>query len=381
MKLALVLERFDPERGGLEHWAWQWSEWLLAHGSEVAVVAVDVRAELARERLSLHALGGADSRLALGQRVERFLGRLRVDLVHDLGVGWRYDLLQPQFGTRLADDRQVLRSLPAWRRLRARASRTRRRRLADIRQLERRQYVDNAGHVVAVSEMTRRDLCRAHGLRADRVSVIHNGVDTARFQPAADGERSRLRRRGGWTDQVVLLFAAHNPALKGLGTVLRALAQVRSPRLHLLVTGRAPVAAYAALAARLGLAGQVTFAGFVPDVREAFAVADAFVQPTFYDPCSLVLLEAAASGLPVLTSRRNGAAELFRDGHSAWIVDDPADARATATRIVSFLDPVVRQRMAAAARAVARRASADAAFAALFALCQARAGRATGRRP
>lgn len=381
MKLALVLDRFDPQRGGLEHWAWQWTEWLLARGAEVTVVAADVRRELARERLALHALGAAESRLAFGQRVADFLATLRVDLVHDLGVGWRYDLLQPQFGTRLADDRQTLRTLPAGRRWRARLSRARRRRLADIRQVERRQYGDHAGHVVAVSEMTRRDLHRLHGLRADRVSVIHNGVDAERFRPPAIDERARLRQRGGWSDQVVLLFAAHNPALKGLGTVLRALARLAAPHVHLLVTGRAAVDGHAALAARLGVARQVTFAGFVPDVRAAFAVADAFVQPTFYDPCSLVLLEAAASGLPVLTSRCNGAAELFRDGESAWIVADPADARATAARIATFLDPAVRQRMGAAARAAARAASAQAAFAALFALCQARAGQTTGRRP
>jgi UDP-glucose:(heptosyl)LPS alpha-1,3-glucosyltransferase len=380
MKIALILDRFDPQRGGLEHWAWQWTEWLLARGCAVEVVAAEVRRDLARQRLSLHALGFADSRLAFAQRIEAFLDQVRVDLVHDLGVGWRYDVLQPQFGTRLADDRQALRAVPIGRRLRARWSRARRRRLADIGAVERRQYVDNPGHVVAVSEMTRQDLHRIHGLAAERVSVIHNGVDVERFRPPETGERDRLRRRDGWTDRVVLLFAAHNFALKGLATVLRALARLKSPRLQLLVTGRGPIDAYAALAQRLGVSGQVTFAGFVPDVRAAFTVADAFVQPTFYDPCSLVLLEAAASGLPLLTSRFNGAAELFRDGESAWVVDDPADAGQTASRLATFLDPSIRARMAAAAQAVARRATADAAFDALLALCEARADRLSGGR-
>ncbi|MDX2167211.1 MAG: glycosyltransferase family 4 protein [Deltaproteobacteria bacterium] len=374
MHLALVLDRFDPDRGGLEHWAWQWTQWLLARGHAVSVVAAAVRADLQRPGLALYALGEADSRLALGARVAACLADLRVDLVHDLGVGWRYDLLQPQFGSRLVNDRQQLRALSGWQRLRARASRHRRRRLADLRALERRQYVAQRGHVVAVSEMTKRDLCSAHGLAAERVTVIHNGVDAARFAAPQPAVRQRLRQRGGWADQVVLLFAAHNFPLKGLETVLRALARLRTPRLHLLVTGRGPVAAYAARATQLGIAGQVTFAGVVPDVREAFAVADAFVQPTFYDPCSLVLLEAAASGLPLLTSRRNGAAELFRDGASAWIVADPADAGETARRLETFLDAATRARMGAAAHAVAQRATADAAFATLFALCEARRG-------
>ncbi|HRI53768.1 MAG TPA: hypothetical protein PLW65_26680 [Pseudomonadota bacterium] len=62
MKIALILDRFDPQRGGLEHWAWQWTEWLLARGCGVEVVAAEVRRDLARQRLSLHALGFADSR-------------------------------------------------------------------------------------------------------------------------------------------------------------------------------------------------------------------------------------------------------------------------------------------------------------------------------
>ena len=112
MRLALVLDRLDPDRGGLEHWAWQWATWLLDRGHEVTVIASEGRADLAREGLCLHALGFAQSRIAFAERVGAFLDRLRVDLVHDLGVGWRYDLIQPQFGTRLSDDRRNLLSLP-----------------------------------------------------------------------------------------------------------------------------------------------------------------------------------------------------------------------------------------------------------------------------
>jgi UDP-glucose:(heptosyl)LPS alpha-1,3-glucosyltransferase len=378
MHLALVLDRFDPDRGGLEQWAWQWTQWLLARDCAVTVVSAQARADLAwSERLRRREVGFADSRVALAERLDTAVAGLGADLVHDLGSGWRYDVLQPQFGSRLADDRQSLRALSTYSRLRVRVSRHRRQRLADICLLERRQYIGNPGHVVAVSDMTRRDLQRTHGVSADRISVIHNGVDASRFRLAEPAERAALRRRQGWTDDdIVLLFAAHNFHLKGLRTVLDALARVRAPRLRLLVTGRDAVERYAARAARLGITDRVRFAGFVPDVREAFAVADGFVQPTFYDPCSLVLLEAAASGLPVLTSRFNGAAELFRDGESAHIVADPTDSTETARRVATWLDAPTRARMGDAAQAAARRASADAAFSTLFALCQARAGRA-----
>ena len=369
MKLALILDRFDAAQGGLEHWAWQWATWLLDRGHEVAVVASEGRGDPSRDGLSLHSLGFANSRVAFAERVAAFLERLPVDLVHDLGVGWRYDLLQPQFGTRLADDRRNLRSLPLSRRLPALISPRRHRRLGDIRTLERRQYVDNPGHVVAVSAMTRDDMLREHGLPDGQITVIHNGVDTTRFRPPQENLRCALRKRAGLEDRVVLLFAAHNFRLKGLNTVLRALARLRSPRLHLLVVGRGPVEKYARLADRLELAGRVTFAGFVPDIREAFAVADAFVQPTFYDPCSLSILEAAASGLPVLTSRYNGASELFHDGVSAWILRDPADVAETADRIEFLLDTNTRARVGAAALLVANEATADRCFSRLLDLC------------
>lgn len=369
MRIALVLDRFDPDRGGLEHWAWQWTNWLVARGHEVHVVAAEARADLAGPRVRLHAVGGEATRFAFAARVADFLPAVDADLVHDLGVGWRCDILQPQFGTRLADDRQALASMPFGRRIRARLSLRRRRRLADVRRLERRQYAAGGPHVVAVSRMTRADLVAAHGLPDERVTVIHNGVDVVRFAPATAAARAAARRAFGLDDGCVLLFAGHNVRLKGLATVLRALARLRRPEVRLLVVGRGPAADHARLAERLGISRAVTFAGFVPDVRDAFAAADAFVQPTFYDPCSLVALEAAASGLPVLTSRFNGAAELLRDGESAWIVVDPADAAATARGIESWLDPAVRARMGAAAVAAAAAASHDRCFTRLFELC------------
>jgi UDP-glucose:(heptosyl)LPS alpha-1,3-glucosyltransferase len=78
---------------------------------------------------------------------------------------------------------------------------------------------------------------------------------------------------------------------------------------------------------------------------------------------------AAASGLPVLTSRCNGASELFRDGESAWIVNDPADDRETAARIAAWFDPGVRARMAGAARAVAATATHHRCFSRLLEVC------------
>jgi UDP-glucose:(heptosyl)LPS alpha-1,3-glucosyltransferase len=381
MRVTLVLDRFDPSHGGLEHWAWQWTRWLLDRGHGVDVVASAAASGLERPGLAIHTIGFAASRLAFAERVERHLDRLGADLVHDLGVGWRYDILQPQFGTRLADDRRNLRSFGTARRLAARLSPNRRRRLAEIRALERRQYGDagprdagtcSRGHVVAVSGMTRDDLVREHGLAESRISVIHNGVATGHFRPAPAAARAAWRRGEGFEDTTVLAFAAHNFRLKGLDVVLAALARIRRCRPVLLVAGRGPVEKYRRRAGRLGLAERVRFLGQVEDMPRLFGVAHAFVQPTFYDPCSLTILEAAGCGTPVLTSRFNGASELFADGLSASIVQEPHDVGEVTRRIERLLDPDERRRLADAGLGVARAASAERSFERLEALCRER---------
>jgi UDP-glucose:(heptosyl)LPS alpha-1,3-glucosyltransferase len=377
MKLALALERFDRDRGGLEHWAWQWTKWLLDRGHAVHVVAAAGRDDFGSTRFRLSELGFARSRVAMAEKVTRHLETLNVDLVHDLGVSWSYDVIQPQFGTRLADYDRSLRALGAPLGLIARMSK--RRRLADIRALEARQYVGNSGSVVAVSAMTRDDLMHWHGLPADRITVIHNGADVDSFPPPDPERRRQLRQGAGLDGRIVLLFAAHNFALKGLGSVLRALKRLDRREFHLLVAGRGNRDRYSRLAEQLGIADRVTFTGFVPDIRDSYAVADAFVQPTFYDPCSLAILEAAATGLAVVTSRFNGASELFRDGQSASVVADPEDEVEVARHIGALLDPDYRARLAAGGVAVARQATAERSFSKLFDLCSETAGRRASR--
>jgi UDP-glucose:(heptosyl)LPS alpha-1,3-glucosyltransferase len=97
----------------------------------------------------------------------------------------------------------------------------------------------------------------------------------------------------------------------------------------------------------------VTFLGPVDDAAPCYAAADLYVQPTFYDPCSLVVLEALASGLPVITSRYNGVAELLTPGREGFVLHDPADVNELASRLEALLDPQLRRRCGDAARRLA----------------------------
>jgi UDP-glucose:(heptosyl)LPS alpha-1,3-glucosyltransferase len=156
-----------------------------------------------------------------------------------------------------------------------------------------------------------------------------------------------------------LLIVAHNFALKGVPSLVRAtgrLAALGCP-VRLAVAGGKRHAAAARLAAREGVADRVSFLGSVDDAAPWYAAADAYVQPTFYDPCSLVVLEAFAAGLPVVTSRFNGAGELLTEGREGYLVDDPANVDELVQRLRPLLEPEIRERMGLAARQLAEQHS------------------------
>ena len=92
--------------------------------------------------------------------------------------------------------------------------------------------------------------------------------------------------------------------------------------------------AFPSLARRLGVGAQVRFLGSVPDseMPGIYRSCDAYVHPTFSDHCSLVVLEALACGLPVVTTRQNGAAELMCDGREGFVLDRADDVGALGRR-------------------------------------------------
>lgn len=187
--------------------------------------------------------------------------------------------------------------------------------------------------VVAISRWVAEDFARDYGTPPARLHVVHNGVDTRAFRPDPS-LREAERRRRGWFDAFVCLFAAHNFRLKGLANAVACAGKLAGTRgIRWAVVGKGKAAPYRAMARRLGCADRVDFLGSVSDLRPCYAAADLLVQPTFYDPCSLTTLEALACGLPVLTSRWNGAAEILRADGGGTVVDDPEDAGAWAEAV------------------------------------------------
>jgi UDP-glucose:(heptosyl)LPS alpha-1,3-glucosyltransferase len=177
--------------------------------------------------------------------------------------------------------------------------------------------------VICNSRMVAAEIRHWFGLPAEKLHVIYSGVDTEAFHPRLkDMHRQSLRSRYGIPGSVPLfLFVGAGFQRKGLSTLLEALA-AGPQEAHLLVVGKDKRArCFQSHARKLGLNGRVHFAGPQSDVKPFYGAADAFVLPTLYDPFPNVALEAMASGLPLVTSTKSGAAEFVRAGENGFVCD------------------------------------------------------------
>ena len=136
--------------------------------------------------------------------------------------------------------------------------------------------------------------------------------------------------------------------------LLQAFGSLKDKTSHLWVVGKGHIPSYRRAAERLGVADRVKFWGPVKEAAPFYQAAAVLALPTLYDPCSNVVLEALACGLPAVTTAANGAAEFITPGANGAILARPDDVPALTQALEAFLasgqDPQVRR---AAADAVA----------------------------
>jgi UDP-glucose:(heptosyl)LPS alpha-1,3-glucosyltransferase len=206
--------------------------------------------------------------------------------------------------------------------------------------------------IIAISDAVKDELIRFHHVDVSRIRVVHSGVNLEMFAPGRY-ESERLRRRqqfGIQPNGLALLFVANEFRRKGLQTILDALAQLKQPSVHLLIIGGDASESFERYAESIGLVDQVHFLGRSSEVPQWMGASDLFVFPTLYEPFGLVITEAMASSLPVITSRRAGAAELIEHGVDGYLLDDPSDVSELLTAIKKLHAPEVRAAIGRAAR-------------------------------
>jgi len=364
MDIALCYESVLPSRGGAETYIADLARRLGRDGHAVHLYAARWDAAALPPATHFYRINvPAGPRFLRPWRFanacERTLARHQHDLTMGFDKTWGQDILYPQGGLHAASARHNLLKHPN----------SASRQLAVIgkwldpaawsfARLERKQYLGSKRPLVIVnSRMVQRHFEEFLGMSAESIRVVHSAIDPERFA-ADDRLKRRHDERARWDvspDEVVGLFVAMNYRLKGLAPLLNALALVRAPSARLVVVGHPEFARYERQAHRLGIADRVIFLGHRADPKDCYFAADYLVHPTFYDPCSLVALEALACGLPVVTSRFNGAAELLNPPADGVVIDNPHNAPELAAALERMLDRGYLRDAGASARQAAAR--------------------------
>jgi phosphatidyl-myo-inositol dimannoside synthase len=353
MKLLIATQSFGPAIGGIEQYGGALSRALVDEGASVTVLAP------AHPDAAAHDVAFPCDVVRYGSVGAKELGLLSA-LFRERGNGydallclqWTSAILPAlERSTRLGIVCHGKEVMPlAQRTLRARAER-----------LARAQVLGRADHVFAVSAFTAEHAIAA-GAKRERTRVIHPGVDAAQYADAA-ADKSALRSQ--WGDHPLLLTVARLVERKGIDTVLRALPAIveQHPGVRYAIAGEGEDRGrLAALAAQLGVASRVEWLGYVSHDRlgPLYASADLFVLPSRSIPeradiegFGLVLLEAQASGTPVIAAQSGGMPDAVHDGVSGVLIppSDPAALARTASALLA--DDARREQMGEAALAFA----------------------------
>ena len=194
--------------------------------------------------------------------------------------------------------------------------------------------------LIALTDQVKADLMRFYAVPSENIAVLPNGYSAAEFNTQRASEhRAAMRQKLGYgPENKVAIFVANELERKGFGPLLRAVASLQDPNVALLAVGRLNPKTYADEIQRLGLAGRVQFTGPSSDVATFYAAADVFALPTQYEAWGLVIVEALACGLPVVTSRLAGAAITVQEGVTGSLLDNPNDPAEIAAKLRPLLD-------------------------------------------
>ena len=335
LRITLPIDRWDPRRGGAERYLDRLCRDLCARGHEITVLCVAASsglevfpAGLSIESLAVPGFPRWLRELEFARRSARAHRESGRDLLFAVRHALEADVYQPHGGCFRAARHRALQHLSP-------SPRTAKRLVAECRPAMRvlswldRELFRRSPDVtlIAISRKVEDEFRATYPDVAFRFRRLYHGVDTGHFH---DRDRESLAtdlraRQDIPRAHRIAVFLAHRFAPKGLRHVLEALR--RAEDWHLLVGGRDDPRPFRRLARRLGIGGRVRFLGDVNDSREVLAGADAFVLPTYYDACSLAVLEALACGTPVVTTTQSGSGELIEPGRQGFVLERPDQER------------------------------------------------------
>ncbi len=190
-----------------------------------------------------------------------------------------------------------------------------------LRAEERLYNSEQLRAIICNSEMVADEIKKYFPKAAQKTHVIYSGIDFSIFNPQLKSQGKQTKAELGINEnKTVFLYVGSGFERKGLTSAIKAIAKTKNA--VLIVIGKDKHSKkYQQLASDLQSSKKVLFLGVKKDVTPYYGCADAFVFPTLYDPFPNVVIEALASGLPVITSTKCGAAEIIEHQKDGFICD------------------------------------------------------------
>lgn len=355
MKIALVIKNFTLKKGGVERYAVNLATALAKEGHEVHVFSGD-RGNSVGIGIQFHPISMRHGpnflkSLRFHLNCQRKLQDNDYDVVHALTQTYPVDIY------RMSDGLHCHRMSLLYPNYVYRILRYFLRPMLLLNIIFEKKIINDGGCqlLVANSNLSCQPLTSYYHFPSDRLVVIYNGVELDRFNPRAKTFRPEIRKTYNITENApLLLFASMDFSRKGLGELIRSLPAVRDlyPSIRLMVIGKGNEKPYRILGRSLGVEEQLIFVGHVENMAPFYGAADLFVLPTHYDPFANVCLEAMACGLPVVTTRQNGATELIQEGVNGYSIEKAGQITDLAEKITLSLSNHSRMGEKAAETAV-----------------------------
>ncbi len=225
-----------------------------------------------------------------------------------------------------------------------------------------RQWIESAPfrktprpRIVAISRMVKEDMVSFYKVPEQDIEVVYNGIDTGKYNlQMRDRVRGQLRDKSNIGQrEIIFLFVSYDLKKKGIIPLIEASGKLKksgTDNFKVMVLGGNPSPSTQRRTKSYHLEDTVIFNGSTKRPEEYYANSDVFVLPSFYDACSLAVLEAMACGLPVITTVYNGASGIITQGKEGYIISHPPDPEELADAMKSlFLQEKLKQMSQAAA--------------------------------
>ena len=211
-----------------------------------------------------------------------------------------------------------------------------------ILEFEKRIYdPQNLKYAVAISEMDKALLKKYYAFPEERIITIYNGIDQTEFHNNGREEARQKLTQGNAIDpqKRIVLFSANNYKRKGLPEAVEAILGTKDPsRFALVVIGKPDKGLRNALKRKIGDSFQTVWLSRVDDPAEYYRGSDIMLFPTHYDSFANVTAEAMLCGLPLITTKDAGGAEMVTPGVNGFVVDDSSKTKEMAEALDFLLD-------------------------------------------